>query len=157
MIKNLLTLVLLLVAIQVNAQVSTLLSSKGFFDYTPRTDTALSITSTSATISGSNIKTKSNKNDTSATKYAPQNWMVLVGIDSTQGTSKNFAGLTPETEYSYYHSIIVRANDGDLDYYKGNTKTFTTEAALTMYAGNYVITSEDKYWSTSEGKLITIE
>lgn len=85
------------------------------------------------------------------------NFEIYYSADSSSGLSKSLASLRESTEYFYKHSILVTANDGDSDYYEGTTKTFTTDTAETMYTGTYIVTSEDKYWSTSENKLITIE
>ena len=126
---------------------------QNFYIYTPSTDTAINITSSTAVVNGSNSRVKSIKTDTLATKLPIQNWIVLVGVDSVPGKITRFTGLTQNTSYSFYHSILVHATDGDWDWYKGETKTFY----IPDYpAGLYITTLEGKYWITSEGKFITI-
>lgn len=121
--------------------------------YSPFTDTVVNITPYSATLIGNDNKTKSNKLDTLATKKTPYRYMVIVGVDSLNGKQVTFTGLTGGTEYSYYYSMFIRANDGDSDYYRGEIKTFTTPVMLT---GTYILTSENKYWTNSNGKFITL-
>lgn len=75
-------------------------------------------------------------------------------IDSSQGTSVSLTGLADSLTYSYYHSIIVKANDGDLDYYKGETKAFTT---LALPEGNYLQTEDLIYVVTEDGYYIQFE
>lgn len=126
---------------------------KFYYTYTPETDTAINVTPYSATLIGNDNRVKSNRADTLATNKTPYRYMVIVGVDSLSGKRVNFTGLDSDTEYSYYYSMIIKANDGDLDYYKGETKAFTT---ATMFAGTYMTTSEGKYWTNSDGKFITI-
>lgn len=157
-IKFLFPLLFILLSYTANAQIYPYgFGTKGYYNYTAVTDTAINIGGNSATIKGGNTRIKTSRTDTLSTNKAIQNYMVIVGVDSSMGTDVNFTGLTENTVYSYYHSILVRTVSGDksVDYYKGTTKTFTTTS--TMYAGTYITTSEGKYWSNSDGKLITIE
>jgi hypothetical protein len=135
------------------------MEGKKYYVYTPATDTALNITPSSATIYAHNDRVKSNKLDTLATKKSVQNWMKWwtaldsALIDSALGSRVRVTGLELNTIYGFTHIIYVRANDGDIDRYEATSSLFTT---LNMYAGTYIITPEDKYWTTSEGKFITI-
>lgn len=72
-------------------------------------------------------------------------------VDSSSGLSKQLTNLTPETEYSYYHSAFVytAAGDKSIDYYQGVTKTFTTDAAPA--SENYMVTADGDTMYTSEG------
>lgn len=124
-----------------------------FYLYTPVTDTAVNITQYSALVKGDNDKVKSDKFDTLATNRSVQNWIV-VGVDSLQGLTRQLTGLSEDTEYSYYHSILVRANDGDTDYYKGTTKTFTT---ISLPEGNLLATEDGNFVITEDGNYIKFE
>lgn len=144
--------------------------NSNYYFYTPVTDTAINITQYSALIKGSNIKTKSNKLDTLATKKSVQNWMVVYPTidpnfrDSVQTLNRNVFGITvtspgvsfalllPNTQYSYYHSILVLANDGDTDYYRGETKIFTTSG---LPVAPLLTTEDNVFLITEDGNYIT--
>lgn len=115
-----------------------------------------------ATLSGDGVKTgsftRTSFNGTSILQLytydgfagSIDNFEIYRTSDSTQSLSKTFSGLIQNTEYSYYHSIFVRANDGDTDYYQGDTKTFTTASLpvallLATEDGNYIITEDGNY------------
>lgn len=77
-------------------------------------------------------------------------------IDSVSGKRVTLNDLQVETEYNYYYSIFVRTNTGDksIDYYRGETKTFTT---LALPEGNYLQTEDLIYVVTEDGYYIQFE
>lgn len=50
----------------------------------------------------------------------------VADLDSSQGLSKIIYDLPEDSSFGYYHSIFIYAIDGDTDYVKGATATFTT-------------------------------
>lgn len=74
--------------------------------------------------------------------------------DSTSGKTVNLLNLVPELTYNYYYSMFVRAVDGDIDYYKGETKTFTTSA---LPEGELLRTEDLIYVVTEDGYYIQFE
>lgn len=89
-----------------------------YYYYTPLTG--------DATVSIDMVQLFGSETRTRLSKQSPQRWMVIVGVDSTQGLSKIYYDLPEDSTFSYYHSIFQRNAQGDTIYDKGLTKTFHT-------------------------------
>lgn len=78
-------------------------------------------------------------------------------IDSSQVLYKQLTNLVSETEYSYYHSAFVytAAGDKSIDYYQGETKSFTTDAAP-LSSINYMVTADGDTMFTADGDTMRI-
>lgn len=151
-----LLILLLLFTITATAQVDQLLfGKKGFYSYDAITGKN-SVIEDEAAIYGSDDKTRSSKQDTSATRINPQKWMIWYKTDSLATTIDSLPGLfvylihlAEETEYTYYQSLLVAASDGDTDYYKGADSTFTTQ----LVGGLFTENGESVLYSNSGSRL----
>lgn len=115
--RYLLSLIFLLFVVNTFGQII-VNPSASYYHYTPLTGDA-TVSIDMVQVFGSELRTR-------LSKQSPQRWMVIVGVDSTQGLSKIYYNLPEDSTFTYYHSIFQRDASGDTIYGKGANKTFHT-------------------------------
>lgn len=125
----------------------------GRYLFTPITGTYL-VTATDLFLYGSFTRVKNTDGATSSSKYIV--WKYTNGTyDSTRTLALNIDNPLQDTTGTYYCSVLYRLKNGTWAWAKGADSTFTI--GTTMLTGTYITTVNGNFWTTQDGKYITVE
>lgn len=107
-------------------------------------------------ISGNNSYVRASASDNASTKYNPQRFTVIVGVDSLYGLDAEFYDLEENTTYTYYQSLLQLNIDNSVTYKKTAESTFTTPVGFNT-AGTYTSDGYRLYFNDGSRIILTQE